>query len=80
VKIKEQQLNTSKPDVHPIGSEPIVVKEGWVGVKIYGTWHKQRRLIPAQGKLLNAIFRNPDDYSNFDFFPHGDWATAAFTV
>ena len=50
--MKEQQLATSKPDVHPIGAEPIVVKEGSVRVKIYGTWYKSKRTDSATGKTI----------------------------
>ena len=49
--MKEQQLVTSKPDVHPIG-EPIVIKEGSVRVKIYGTWHKSKKTDSATGKAI----------------------------
>ena len=50
--MKEQQLATSKPDVHPIGAEPIVVKEGSVRVKIYGTWHKSKKTDSDTGKAI----------------------------
>lgn len=50
--MKEQQLATSKPDVHPIGAEPIVVKEGSVRVKIYGTWHKSKKTDYDTGKAI----------------------------
>ena len=49
--MKEQQLVTSKPDVHPIG-EPIVVKEGSVRVKIYGTWNKSNKTDASTGKII----------------------------
>lgn len=36
--------------VHPLGDEPLLIKEGSVEVKIYPTWNKSRRVDPATGR------------------------------
>jgi len=45
------QLVSSKPDQHPIGPKHLVIKDGSVSVKIYGTWHQSKRTDPATGKV-----------------------------
>jgi integrase len=35
---------------HPLGDEPLLIKEGSVEVKIYPTWNKSRRVDPATGR------------------------------
>jgi len=46
------QLLSSKPDQHPIGPKPLVIKDGSVRVKIYGTWVDSKRTDPATGHAL----------------------------
>ncbi len=46
------QLLSSKPDQHPIGPKPLVIKDGSVRVKIYGTWVDSKRTDPATGYAL----------------------------
>jgi hypothetical protein len=43
------QLVTSKPKVHPIGPKPLIIKDGSVSVKIYGTWSHSRVTDPISG-------------------------------
>ena len=43
------QLLSSKPDQHPIGPKPLVIKDGSVRVKIYGTWVDSKRTDPGTG-------------------------------
>jgi hypothetical protein len=47
-----KQLVTSKPDKHPIGPKPLLVKDGSVSVKIYGTWVDSKRTDPGTGGTL----------------------------
>ena len=50
--MEAHQLVTSKPDQHPIGPKPLVIKDGSVRVKIYGTWVDSKRTDPATGHAL----------------------------
>jgi len=50
--MQANQLVTSKPDKHPIGPKPLLVKDGSVSVKIYGTWVDSKRTDPATGYAL----------------------------
>ena len=50
--MQANQLVTSKPDKHPIGPKPLLVKDGSVSVKIYGTWVDSKRTDLATGYAL----------------------------
>ena len=46
------RLVTSKPKVHPIGPKPLLIKDGSVSVKIYGTWSHSRVTDPLSGSKV----------------------------
>ena len=50
--MQAKQLVTSKPDKHPIGPKHLLVKDGSVSVKIYGTWVDSKCTDPATGHAL----------------------------
>ena len=49
--MEANQLVSSKPDQHPIGPKHLVIKDGSVAIKIYGTWVESKRTDPATGKV-----------------------------
>jgi len=55
------ELVISKPKVHPIGpKKPLLIKDGSVSVKIYGTWSHSRVTDPSSG---NKVKNYKPEYS-----------------